>query len=104
MKQAKTQTIVIRTTKEEKDIIQQASSAIGMNMSKYLTYLGTHSHPIKIEGGKELATAIYELNHTLNQLEKYPFVNVQKLRDTVTDGIIKINKAKEAIASVNPKI
>ena len=93
----KTETINIRVSKEQKNSLRKAAQNAGMNISKYLMNLAVNGKIVIVEGGKELAAEIYELNHHLNQMEKYPFVDVQTLRNTVSEGIKNINQAKEGI-------
>lgn len=100
----KTETINLRVSKERKEEIRKAAKAIGMDMSKYLIHQATHGKIVVVSGGKELAMEIYELNQRLNRLEKFPFVNVQELRDTLSDGIARINSAKEGIQDVDTEI
>lgn len=94
---SKTEVINFRVSSEQKQMIRNTAKNLGMGISKYLLHLASHSQIVVVDGGKELATEIYHLNKRLNRLERYPFVDVQELRDALSDGISRITKAKEGI-------
>ena len=96
-KKGKTEVINFRVSNEQKQMIRNAAEQLGMDISKYLLHLASHSKIVVVEGGKELAEEVYHLNQRLNRLERYPFVDVQELRDAMSDGISRITKAKEGI-------
>ena len=93
----KTEIINIRVSKEQKDLIRKTAKNLGMNVSKYLMHLVIHGSVVMVDGGKELAMEMYKLNQHLNHIEKHSFLDVQELRDTVSNGIEKICKVKERI-------
>ena len=96
-RKGKTEVINFRVSSEQKQMIRNAAEHMGMDISKYLLYLASHREIVVVEGGKELAREVYQLNQKLNRLERYPFVDVQELRDVMSDGISRIIKAKEGI-------
>ena len=96
-RKGKTEVINFRVSSEQKQMIRNAAEHMGMDISKYLLYLANHREIVVVEGGKELAREVYQLNQKLNRLERYPFVDVQELRDVMSDGISRIIKAKEGI-------
>ena len=50
-----------------------------------------------IEHGEEIAKAMYELNNTLNKCLRYPNIPVNKTREIVANGIIKLNSYMEKV-------
>ena len=97
MKLKKKSIINIRVSEEQKEKIQKEAEVLGMSTSAYLLYLCEHKRVVVVNGGKELAQEIYHLNILLKKYEKYPFIPVQKLRDTVSQSISNIfEKMEEA--------
>ena len=50
-----------------------------------------------IEHGEEIAQAMYELNNTMNKCLSYPNIPVNKTREILTNGIIKLNSCMEKV-------
>lgn len=92
-KMAKDQIINLRVTTEQKEAIKQKAEGLGLKVSEYLLASLEHQSVNIVDGGKELAQEVYRLNRNLEHFLKYPFVPVQELRDTVSQGIQKINDA-----------
>ncbi len=84
--------INIRVSKEDKIKYAQEAEKLGMNLSKYILHLLEHKQVRVLEGGKELAQAIYNLNNTLNKSISYPSISVNKIREAVSNDVDKINK------------
>lgn len=96
-KRVKTSVINFRVSEEEKQMIRKEAEDLGMDISKYLLHLVKDKKVVVIEGGRELAMEVYRLNQNLNRLGNYPFVDVQALRDLVSDGVAKISKMEEGM-------
>ncbi len=94
---SKKEVINFRVSEEEKRMIKSEADELGLDISKYLLHLVKNKNIVVVEGGRELAMEIYELNLKLNRLEKYPFVDVQELRNLMSEGISKITKVEEGI-------
>lgn len=90
-KMGKDQTINLRVTKKQKEKIKQDADALGLKVSEYLLASLEHQPINIVDGGKELAQELYRLNRNLEHFLEYPFVPVKELRDTVSQGIQKIN-------------
>lgn len=88
MKKIKQKVINVRVSDTQKDAIRTNAKSLGMSVSQYITTLTEKGQINVIEGGKELAALIYELNNKLNKLEKYPVMNIQDLRNAISDSLI----------------
>lgn len=95
-KRTKDQVINIRVTRERKNQIKENAEHLGMSISSYIDYLESHQQVIELSYGKELMQEVYHLNNQLNELSKYPLLPVQELRDTISQGIKKINEQMKA--------
>ncbi|MDY6269624.1 MAG: hypothetical protein SPL39_11855 [Selenomonadaceae bacterium] len=95
-KNTKDQIINIRVTGERKKQIKENADRLGMTISGYIDYLESHQQVIELPYGKELMQEIYHLNNQLNELDKYPLLPVQELRDAMSQAIIKINAQTKA--------
>lgn len=90
-KQIKNQIINLRVTTEQKEEIRKRAESLGLTVSDYIIgSLGKTSINV-VDGGKELAKEVYRLNRNLEHYQKYPFIRVQELQDTVSHGIQKLN-------------
>ena len=92
-KMAKDQVINLRVTVKQKEKIKQNAESLGLKVSEYLLASAEHPSFNIVEGGKELAQEVHRLNKNLEHFLKYPFIPVQELRDTVSQGIQKISDA-----------
>ena len=90
---AKNQIINLRVSSKQKELIKKKAESLGLKVSEYLLASIEHQSINVVDGGKELAQELFRLNKNLEQFTKYPFVPVQELRDTVSQGIQKINAA-----------
>lgn len=84
--------INLRVSKEDKLRYAQEAKQLGLDLSKYIMHLLNHKQVKVIEGGKELADAIYNLNNTLNKCISYPSIPVAKIREAVSNDIDRLNK------------
>lgn len=105
-KPAKNSNINIRISDADKLKYAQEAKNFGMDLSKYIMYLLEHKEVRIIEGGKELAHAIYELNSTLNKCVDYPSMPMTKIREAVSNNVEKLNNfiMREREADVDTKI
>lgn len=92
-KMAKDSVINLRVTKTQKEEIKQNAEALGLKVSEYVLASLEHQSINVVDGGKELAQELFRLNNNIERFMKYPFVPVKELRDTVSQGIQKINDA-----------
>ena len=88
MKKIKQKFINLRVSDIQKDTIRTSAKNLGMSVSQYILKLTEQGQVNVIEGGKELAALIYELNNKLNKLEKYPAMPIQDLRNVISDSIV----------------
>ena len=96
-KLSKNQIINLRVTMEQKDKIKRNAEALGMTVSNYLLSSTENQSINVIDGGKELAREVYCLNKKLEHFLKYPFVPVQELRDTISQGIEKMAMSQQTV-------
>lgn len=75
-----------------------------MSLSKYILKMAEDGKIITVDA-KNLTNELYELNCKLNQLERYPAVRVQELRDIISIGIYRINELlKRGDNNVNTEV
>lgn len=77
----------IRIAEQEKQQYISEAQALNMNLSQYVLYLLRHKEIKYIEGGMELAKALYQINQNLNEIAKCNPASAQKLRTAATQGI-----------------
>lgn len=87
--------INFRVSEVQKDKITQNAKQLDMSVGEYLIYLDEHKTINIIDGGKDLAKEVYILNKNLSLLEKYPFVEVNQVRNLLSECLIKLNKQME---------
>ena len=87
----KQERIELRVSDQQKAQIKSNANSLGLSLSKYILKMAEDGQIITIDS-KNLANELYELNCKLNQLERYPAVRVQELRDVVSTGIARINE------------
>lgn len=92
-KTAKDQIINLRVSGKQKEQIKKKAETLGLNVSEYLLATVENQSINVVAGGRELAQELFRLNKNLEHFMQYPFVQVQELRDTVSQGIQKINDA-----------
>ena len=83
--------IELRVSDQQKAQIKSNANSLGLSLSKYILKMAEDGQIITIDS-KNLANELYELNCKLNQMERYPAVRVQELRDVVSTGIARINE------------
>lgn len=84
--------INFRVTETQKDKIMRNARQMDMSVGEYLIYLDEHKIINVIDGGKDLAKEVYILNKNLSLLEKYPFVEVNQVRNLLSECLIKLNQ------------
>ena len=70
----------------------QNAKQLNMSVGEYLIYLDEHRIINIIDGGKDLAKEVYMLNKNLSVLEKYPFVEVNQVRNLLSEYLMKLNQ------------
>ncbi|SEH23155.1 plasmid mobilization protein [Selenomonas sp. KH1T6] len=108
-KEQKNDMVRIRISEQEKQKILREAEAVGMNLSQYIMHCTRHKQIIIVEGGAQLASEVYRLNQTLNQMIGNPDVPVQALREAATGGLRAIKEQASMIGRresdhVNPEI
>ena len=84
--------INFRVSETQKDKIMQNAKQLNMSVGEYLIYLDEHKTINIIDGGKDLAKEVYILNKNLSLLEKYPFVEVNQVRNLLSEYLMKLNQ------------
>ena len=87
--------INFRVSETQKDKIMQNAKQLNMSVGEYLIYLDEHKTINIIDGGKDLAKEVYILNKNLSLLEKYPFVEVNQVRNLLSEYLMKLNQQME---------
>ena len=87
--------INFRVSEIQKDKIMQNAKQLNMSVGEYLIYLDEHRIINIIDGGKDLAKEVYMLNKNLSVLEKYPFVEVNQVRNLLSEYLMKLNQQME---------
>lgn len=87
--------INFRVSETQKDKIMQNTKQLNMSVGEYLIYLDEHRIINIIDGGKDLAKEVYMLNKNLSVLEKYPFVEVNQVRNLLSEYLMKLNQQME---------
>ena len=88
----KNKIINFRISETQKDKIMQNAKQLNMSVGEYLIYLDEHKTINIIDGGKDLAKEVYILNKNLSLLEKYPFVEVNQVRNLLSEYLMKLNQ------------
>lgn len=91
----KDKVINFRVSEVQKNKIIQNAKQLDMSVGEYLIYLDEHKAINIIDGGKDLVKEVYMLNKNLSVLEKYPFVEVNQVRNLLSECLIKLNKQME---------
>lgn len=87
--------INFRVSEVQKNKIMQNARQLKMSVGEYLIYLDEHKTINVIDGGKDLAKEVYMLNKNLLVLEEYPFMEVNQVRNLLSECLIKLNKQME---------
>ena len=91
-KEKKDTAINIRLTREQKKGYTEEARECNMRLSEYVLHLLKNKKVTVIEHGREIAQAMYELNNTLNKCLQYPNIPVNRTREILSNGIIKLNE------------
>lgn len=94
-KSIKNDVMRIRIAESDKVKYSQEAERYGMNLSEYVIHLLNHKGINIIEGGVEIANAIYELNKTLAKCMNYPNIPRATIEETIEKSIKKINMFME---------
>ena len=96
-KPIKNAVINVRLSTEDKKRFTEEARGCNMRLSEYVLHLLRNKQVTVIEHGEEIAKAMYELNNTLNKCLQYPNIPVNKTREIVANGIIKLNSYMEKV-------
>lgn len=100
----KKERIHLRVSDQQKAQMKSNANSLGLSLSKYILKMAEEGKIVTVDS-KSLANELYELNCKLNELEKYPAIRIQELRDIVSVGIAHINELlKSGDNSVHSKI
>lgn len=83
--------ITLRVSAKEKDKYVNEADGLGMGLSEYVLYLLRHGKINVIEGGSEIAQAMYSLNDTLNKCVLYPNIPVQRINASIAKNLSRMN-------------
>lgn len=89
--------INVRLSTEDKKKFTEEARGCNMRLSEYVLHLLKNKQVTVIEHGEEIAQAMYELNNTLNKCLKYPNIPVNKTREIISNGILKLNSCMEKV-------
>ena len=84
--------IIIRVSKADKERYEAEAKSYGMKTSKYILYSVDHKAIPVVEGGTELAQAMYDLNCTLNKYEARDGVSSEELRRALATCVDRLNR------------
>ena len=83
--------INIRVTKEKKEELKEKAAKLGMSISGYIDYLGSHQKVVELPYGKELMQEVYSLNNKLDEITNCPLIEIQALRNALSLAIMNIS-------------
>ena len=92
LKSVKNDVMTVRVSKEDKAKYSTEAEKYGMNLSEYILYLLTHREVRVIEGGTNIANAMYDLNCTMSKYHASDEVPVSELKNAMTTCIEKMNR------------
>lgn len=84
--------INVRVTANEKEKYLTEANKLGMTLSEFMLYLLRHRKINMIEGGAEIAKAMYSLNDTLNKCVLYPHIPVKNIEQSISTDLNRMNK------------
>ena len=87
----KNRRIHLRVSQQQKFQIQGNATALGLSVSQYLLKMAMDGRIVSVNS-QSLAKELYALNCKLNELERYPAIRAQELRDVVSSGIARIDE------------
>lgn len=87
--------INFRVNNAQKEKITQNAKQLDMSIGEYLIYLDEHRIINIIDGGKDLAKEIYTLNKNLSVLDNYPFIEVNQIKNLLSEYLVKLNQKIE---------
>lgn len=92
---AKDERIHLRVSQQQKSQIQYNANALGLSLTNYILKMSIEGRIVSVNS-QSLAKELYSLNCKLSELERYPAIRVQELRDVVSFGIAHINELLES--------
>ena len=87
--------INFRVNNAQKEKITQNAKQLDMSIGEYLIYLDEHRIINIIDGGKDLAKEIYTLKKNLSVLDNYPFIEVNQIKNLLSEYLVKLNQKIE---------
>ena len=97
----KTDVINFRCSKEEKEQYANDAAQFGMNLSQYIHHLLRNREVRTIDGGRELAWEVYQLNKNLEKVLQKADVPIQDLKDIVSRGISTVRENIRKASEIN---
>ena len=92
LKSVKNDVMTVRVSKEDKVKYSAEAESYGMNLSEYILYLLNHREVKVIEGGANIANAMYDLNCTMSKYRASDEVPVSELKNAMTTCIEEMNR------------
>ena len=83
--------ITVRISSAEKNTYLTEAEDLGMGLSEFVLYLLRHRKINVIEGGSEIAQAMYNLNDTLNKCALYPQIPIQNIKRSISEDLNHMN-------------
>ena len=90
-KTKKDSVITIRVSQADKERYEAEAKSYGMTTSKYILFSVDHKAIPIVEGGTDLARAMYDLNCTLNKYEARDGVSSEELRRALASCVDRLN-------------
>ena len=92
LKGVKNDVITVRVSEQDKARYSAEAQNYGMNLSEYILYVLNHKTIKVIEGGVNIANAMYDLNCTMSKYHKSEEVPVEELKNAMTTCVDKMNR------------
>lgn len=92
LKGIKNDVITVRVSEKDKARYSAEAQSYGMNLSEYILYVLNHKTIKVIEGGANIANAMYDLNCTMSKYQKNDEVPVDELKSAMTTCVDKMNR------------
>lgn len=96
-KSVKNEVMTVRVSREEKAKYSAEAHRYGMNLSEYILYLMKHKELKVIEGGANIANAIYDLNCNISKYHENEEVPIMELKKAILTCIKEMNRYCENI-------
>lgn len=92
LKGVKNDVITVRVSEKDKARYSAEAQNYGMNLSEYILYVLNYKTIKVIEGGANIANAMYDLNCTMSKYQKSDEVPVTELKNAMTTCVDKMNR------------